>query len=240
MVWKSGKFGVNNGRTVRSRAHGKRSEGLLIHTRAPREGGKDEAEVITYSLGKQNRWLLPEVIKTTDSVEFDKDDVVLVERFTSGGTDRPNCFSVYSSKDSTTRKSKRGLARTTDLLIDIEETETRFEVSYPHPLGSWRNEKQRKSQASRLGTRKKNSLVDWSIEEDFEEVVEPDLSFHYVEEDLNDLCHSSNIDRSITVDFESLVKPSSRKKISRTEELKTSQQMKKADETTELDRKSVV
>ena len=88
MVWKTGKFGVHSGKTVRSRrSHPKRSEGLLIQTtveNACRKEDQDEGESITYSLGKQNRWLLPEIIKTTsfdlEEREFlgHGDEVVLV------------------------------------------------------------------------------------------------------------------------------------------------------------------
>ena len=233
MVCKFGKFGVNNGRTVRSRSsRSKRSEGLLIHTTAFPEGSQDKTEVTTYSLGKQNRWLLPEVIKTTTSAEFEKDEVVLVERFTNDGKDRPDCLSVYSSKDNKTRKSKGRLARAKDLLVDVEYASTRFEVSYPSPLRPWQKEKHRKRSGVRFETRKKNSRFDWSQEEDFEEVHEEDLSLHCIEEDLSEHCHSNSFVRSITMDFDSLLRTSPKKKSNLIE--KSSREIKNTIKSTRL------
>ena len=92
MVQKTGKFGITNGRTVRCRSgrrsHARRTEGLLIQTTVGNssiEGKQNEEESVIYSLGKQSRWLLPEVIKT-NSVEFDEQEsekVILIERFTT-------------------------------------------------------------------------------------------------------------------------------------------------------------
>lgn len=228
MVWKTGKFGVNNGRTIRStrlgRVRGKRSEGLLVQTTAFSGGNRDEGEleVITFSLGKQNRWLLPEVIKENSVEEFDKEEVVLVERYTNEGkVDRPDCFSVYNSKNSTTRKSKRKFARAKDLLCATEEMKTQYEVTYPFPLGSWQNEKQRRRQTSHLGSRKRTSFVNWNIEDDFGEDSEPDPYCHDIEEDFNERSYFSNIDRSVTLDLGLLLKNSSQKKKKRSEKIKT-------------------
>ena len=228
MVLKTGKFGVNNGRTVRIRSrsgrpHAKRSEGLLIQTTVSnsfREGKEDEGESITYSLGKQNRWLLPEIIKT-NSVEFEKEqpgEVILVERFTNEGnakSHRPDCFSVFNSTNSTTRKSKRRLARAKDLLSDTESMKTRYEVAYPHPAGSWQNEREwsTKRQAAHLGSRKKNTFVNWTIEEDFyNEISDPDSFYQFEEDDFNDQSYSSDMERSLTFDLGLFIKDFSQKK----------------------------
>lgn len=238
MVWKTGKFGVNNGRTVRStRAPGKRSEGLLIQTTAFTEGNRDQEETktITFSLGKQNRWLLPEVIKG-NSIEVEKEEVVLVERYTNEGHDRPDCFSVYNSKSRTTRKSKGKFARANDLLGDFEEMKTRYEVSYPHPSGSWQNEKQWRRQTKHLGTRKKNSFANRNIEKEFEEVNEPDLPCHEIDEfeDLNTHFYPGNSDRSVTFDLGLFLKNSTQKKKKCSAKTKSPWQMKEAEESKEL------
>ena len=229
MVWKTGKFGVNNGRTVRStRTPGKRSEGLLIQTTASSEGSLDQGEVntITFSLGKQNRWLLPEVIKE-NSTEVEKDEVVLVES-------RPDCFSVYNPKSITTRKSKGKFAQANDLLSGIEEIKTRYKVSYPHPSGSWQNEKQWIKQTKQLGAKKKNSLPNWSFEMEFEEVDEPFLSCQEIDEDFSEQFYSSNCDRSpVTLDLGLLLKKSSQKKQKCSAKTKTSQQKKDAEKSKE-------
>lgn len=206
MVWKTGKFGVNNGRTVRSaRIPGKRSEGLLIQTTAFSEGSRDQVEpkTIIFSLGKQNRWLLPEVIKE-NSIEVEKDEVVLVQR--------PDYFSVYNSKNITTRKSKGKFAQANDLLSATEEIKTRYEVSYPHPSGSWQNEKQWRRQTKHLCARKKNSFPNWSFEMENEEVDEPLLSCQEIDEDFSEQFYSSNSDRSVTLDLGLLLKNSTKKK----------------------------
>ena len=224
MVWKTGKFGVNNGRTVRSkRTPCKRSEGLLIQTTAFREGSCDEGEVetITFSLGKQNRWLLPEVIKE-NSIEVEKDEVVLIERYTNDKHDRPDCR--------TTRKSKGKFARANDLLSGIEEMKTRYEVSYPHPSGSWQNEKQWRRQAKHLGARKKNSFPNWNFEMEFEEIKEPDLSCHETDEDFSEQFYTSSSDRSVTLDLGLLLKNSTQKKQKCSAKTKTSWQMKETEE----------
>lgn len=92
MEWKKGKAIAHTGRTVRSRfaqTRGKRSEGLLVRstiTNPLHVSNEDEAGIISYSLGKQNRWLLPEVIKT-NSVEFEG-EVVLIERYNEHNKNR--------------------------------------------------------------------------------------------------------------------------------------------------------
>jgi len=232
MVWKTGKFGVNNGRTVRStRTPGKRSEGLLIQTTASSEDSRDqgELETITFSLGKQNRWLLPEVIKE-NSIEVEKDDFVLVESYTNHKHARKDCFSVYNSKSRTTRKSKGKFARANDLLSGIEEMKTRYEVSYPHPSGSWQNEKQRKRQTKHLSARKKDSFANWNFDMEFEEVNEADLSCHEIDETFNENLYSSDSDRSVTLDLRLLLKNSTQKKKNCSAKTKTSWQIKVAEE----------
>ena len=236
MVWKTGKFGVNNGRTVRSaRTPGKRSEGLLIQTIASSEGSRDQGELktITFSLGKQNRWLLPEVIKE-NSVEVEKDEVVLVERYSNDKHDRPDCFSVYNSKSRTTRKSKGKFARANDLLSDFQEINTRYEVSYPHPSGSWQNEKQLRRQTKQLGARKKNSFPNWNFEMEFEEVSEPDVPCQEIDGDSSEQFYSSNSDRSVTLDLGLLLENSKQKKQKCSAKTKTSWQMKEAEESKQL------
>ena len=231
MVWKTCKFGVNNGRTVRSaRTPGKRSEGLLIQTTAFSEGSRDRGELktITFSLGKQNRWLLPEVIKE-NSIEVEKDEVVLVDQ-------RPGCFSVYNSKSITTRKFKGKSVQANDLLSGTEEMKTRYEISYPHPSGSWQNEKQWRRQTKHLGARKKNSFpnVNWSFEMEIEEVDEPFLSCQEIDEDFSEQFSSSNGGSSVTLDLGLLLKKFTQKKQKCSAKTKTSQQMKEAEKIKEL------
>jgi len=237
MVWKTGKFGVNNGRTVRStRTPGKRSEGLLIQTTASSEDSRDqgELETIAFSLGKQNRWLLPEVIKE-NSIEVEKDDFVLVESYTNHKRDRKDCFSVYNSKSRTTRKSKGKFAQANDLLSGIEEMKTRYEVSYPHPSGSWQHEKQcTRRQTKHLGARKKNSFANWNFDMELEEVNETDLLCHEIDEDFDESLYSSNSDRSVTLDLRLLLKNSTQKKKNCSAKTKTSWQIKVAEESKEL------
>ncbi len=148
MEGKHGRSGSRSGRTIRSRfaqsaqSSGNRSEGLLIHSSfrtCSSKGGQDEEEVVTYSLGKQNRWLLPEVIKANSAGFDDREEVVLVERYTNVGNKkrgRPDCISVFNSKSGTIRKPKRRLAQAKDLLGDSEEVKARYEVAYPNPSGS--------------------------------------------------------------------------------------------------------
>ena len=140
MEGRNGKCGARTGRTVRSRfaqTRGKRFEGLLMHSvvgNSSTEGNQDEGEPVGYSLGKQNRWLLPELIKTNSS-EFEG-EVVLVERYTRESAKtfrRPDSFSVFnsknsSSKDDTTRKPKRKLAKAKDCARDREEPEMKNTV----------------------------------------------------------------------------------------------------------------
>lgn len=221
MVWKTGKFGVHSGKTVRStRSHPKRSEGLLIQTtveNACRKEEQDEGESITYSLGKQNRWLLPEIIKTSsfdlEEREFlgHGDEVVLVERFSNAGNEkrrRPDCFSVFDSSNSSTRKSKRRLARAEDLLSDIKSMKTKYEVSYPHPAGSWPHERESSTRKhrTRLGGRKKHSFLNRTIEEDLSELSNTETLFHIDMVDLrNDDQPDSKMGVSLTFDLKSLI-----------------------------------
>ena len=224
MVLKTRKFGVNNGRTVRScfeRSLAKRSEGLLIQTLS--EGKKDEEQSVSYSLGKQNRWLLPEVIKTSFVDKKLSEEVVLVERYTSQlqgneRSNRPDCFSVFNSTDGTIRESKRRLARVEDILSRSDSMKTRYEVTYPHPSGTWHNKTKwsTRKQTAHFNTRKKSSIVNHIIEEDFEEIDNPDpyMSCQADEEDLNDLTcqsYSSNMDRSSTFHLEQFIISSSQK-----------------------------
>ena len=170
MVWKSGKSGIHTGRTVRSRfAHKTRSrrEGLLIHSSS--DENHEKTELVTYSLGKQNRWLLPEVIKA-NSVEIEN-EVVLIERFSSEGSKnngRADCFSVYSPKSSTTHRPKRRFSHAKNLLRHGEHMKSRYEVAYPYPAGSWPagRELSRQKVGTHLGHRKKNANVRFMLEEE--------------------------------------------------------------------------
>lgn len=228
MVWKTGKFGVHSGKTVRSRrSHPKRHEGLLIQTTVKngcREEVQDKGESITYSLGKQNRWLLPEVIKTSsfdlEEREFlcHKEEVVLVERFSNAGNEkrrRPDCFSVFDSSNSSTRKSKRRLARAEDLLSDIKSTKIKYEVSYPYPAGSWPHERESSTRKYRthLGGRRKDTFLNWTIDEGLSELSNTETLFHVDTDDArdDDQSHNSKIGVSLTFDLKSLIDDSPRK-----------------------------
>lgn len=217
MEGKKGKRGARLGRTVRSRfaqTRGKRSEGLLIHSAvdtSSMEGDQEEGELVTYSLGKQNRWLLPEVIKRNDD---EKGDVVLVERYTSEGgkkRGRLGSFSEFSSKNSisnskndTIQKPKRKNARTKDLPKDGEkpETKTRYEVEYPLPAGCW--SKSAKRPTAHHGKRKKYSCTSLIFEDDFDDPSDTEYSEIEDEEDLSD-----HFDRTSAIDLDLFVNLSS-------------------------------
>jgi len=229
MVQKTGKFGVTNGRTVRCRSgrrsHARRTEGLLIQTTVGNssiEGKQNEEESVIYSLGKQSRWLLPEVIKT-NSVEFDEQEsekVILIERFTTEENKknrRPDCFSVFNSTNGTTRESKRKLARVKDLLSETEPTNMRYEVAYPHPVRSWHIEREwnTRRKSANLGTRKKNSFLNRTITEDLDDINGPDPYYQVEEYDFSDFteCQSypRDVNRSLTFDLGSFISSSSPK-----------------------------
>ena len=217
MEGKKGKRGARLGRTVRSRlaqTRGKRSEGLLIHSAvdtSSMEGDQEEGELVTYSLGKQNRWLLPEVIKNTDEFEG---DVVLLERYTSEGgkkRGRLGLCSEFSSKNSTCnskndtiQKPKRKNARAKKLPKDGEkpETKTRYEVEYPLPSGCW--SKSVKRPTAHHGKRKKYSCTSSMFEDDFDDPSDTEYSEIEDEEDLSD-----HFDRTSAIDLGLLVNLSS-------------------------------
>ena len=178
MEWKKGKAMVHIGRTVRSRfaqTRGKRSEGLLVRstiTNPSHVSNEDEEDIVSYSLGKQNRWLLPEVIKT-NSAEFEG-EVVLIERCSENNkTRRQGTLSVFNSKknDSTndaSKKAKRKRTRCKQSPTVVEENslKTQFEVTYPNPSG-WMS-KSNKRPAVHQGKRKKNTCKNWMSEDDFD------------------------------------------------------------------------
>lgn len=214
MEGKHGRSGACNGRTLRSRfaqSRCNRTEGLLVHSsvvNSSSKGGNDEEEVITYSLGKQNRWLLPEVIKESrpSSAEFeDREDVVLVERYTNEGKrGRPDCISVFSSKNGTIRKPKRKLARAKDLLRDSEEVESRYEVAYPHPSGS--RLKNTKRPAGQLGKRKKNCCT----RKIFDDVLDDLSEIEYSDSDCDEDFSVQLIGQQPRLDLDVLMKSSSK------------------------------
>lgn len=179
MEWKRGKSAVRTGRTHRSRfaqSRGNRSEGLLIHlsdVHCSSKGDQYEKEAVTYSLGKQNRWLLPEVIKASSVGYEDREGVVLVERCTRNKPGKADCVSVFNSKSGTFRKPKRKFAQAKDLLGDGKELKTHYEVVYPHPSGS--RGKSSKRPASHLGKRKKNSCGSSVFKDDYDDMSETEF-----------------------------------------------------------------
>lgn len=205
MEWKSGKSGVRNGRTHRSRfaqSRGNRSEGLLIHltdVQCSSKGGQDEKEAVTYSLGKQNRWLLPEVIKASSVGFEDREGVVLVERHTRNKRGKADCLSVFNSKSGTFRKPKRMFAQAKDLLGDSKEMKTHYEVVYPHPLGS-RGKSTKRPLASHFGKRKKNSCTSSILEDHHDDMSEIECQ-DFEEEDFT----GQIIDNSYKLDLEALI-----------------------------------
>ena len=178
MEWKKGKAMAFTGRTVRSRfaqTRGKRSEGLLVRstiTNPSHVSNEDEADIVSYSLGKQNRWLLPEVIKT-NSAEFEG-EVVLIERCSENNkTRRQGTLSVFNSKkndstNDTSKKAKRKRTRCKQSPTVVEENalKTQYEVTYPNPSG-WMS-KSNKRPAVHQGKRKKNTCKNWMSEDDFD------------------------------------------------------------------------
>lgn len=212
MEGKHGRSGARTGRTLRSRfaqSRGNRSEGLLIHSSfltCSSKGVQHEEEVVTYSLGKQNRWLLPEVIKTNSAGFEDCEEVVLVERYMNVGNKkrgRPDCISVFNSKKGTIRKPKRKLAQVKDLLGDSKEVKARYEVAYPHPSGS--RLKSTKRPAGHLGKRKKNSCASRIVEDD-DDLSETEYSDSEGEEDFSEQI----TDSSSRFDLDVLINSSSR------------------------------
>lgn len=177
MEWKRGKSAVRTGRTHRSRfaqSRGNRSEGLLIHlsdVHCSSKGDQYEKEAVTYSLGKQNRWLLPEVIKASSVGYEDREGVVLVERCTRNKPGKADCVSVFNSKSGTFRKPKRKFAQAKDLLGDGKELKTHYEVVYPHPSGS--RGKSSKRPASHLG--KRNSCGSSVFKDDYDDMSETEF-----------------------------------------------------------------
>ncbi|KAL9954848.1 hypothetical protein ACROYT_G042431 [Oculina patagonica] len=212
MEGKHGRSGARSGRTIRSRfaqSRGNRSEGLLIHSSfhtCSSKGGQDEEEVVTYSLGKQNRWLLPEVIKAGFD---DREEVVLVERYTNVGNKkrgRSDCISVFNSKSGTIRKPKRKLAQAKDLLGDSDEVKARYEVAYPHPSGS--RLKSAKRPEGHLGKRKKNSFANSIVEED-DDLSEIEYLDSEGEEDFSEQItdSSSRLDLDLLINMSSKTSP---------------------------------
>lgn len=215
MEGKTGKSGPRLGRTVRSRFaqnRGKRSEGVLIHSTVGNssiDGDQDEGERVTYSLGKQSRWLLPEVIKThTD--EFDG-EVVLVERYKSKGSrkfSRSKIYSVFSSNknitNNTSQKPKRKRSRARDFPQDVEKEEikTRYDVEYPLPAGCW-SKGIKKPVAYNHGKRKKHSFTNLTFEDDFEDPTDTENSEIEDEEDLINCCdRASSLDLCLFVNHD--------------------------------------
>lgn len=70
-------------------------------------------------------------------MEFEKDEVVLVERFINDGKDCLDCLLVYSLKDNKIWKFKGRLVWVKDLLVDVEYVSICFEVSYFSLLRLW-------------------------------------------------------------------------------------------------------
>lgn len=211
MEGKHGKSGVRTGRTLRSRfaqPRGNRSEGLLIHSSVVNcsiKGDQDEPEAVTYSLGKQNRWLLPEVIKASSVGFEDREEVVLVERCTNverNKRGRADCVSVFNSKSGTFRKPKRKFAQAKDLLGDSKEMKTHYDVVYPDPSGSRR--KSTKRPASHLGKRKKNYCTSSILEDDRDDLSETEHSDFEEEEDFSEQI----INNSSRLDLEALLNSS--------------------------------
>lgn len=218
MEWKKGKAMAYAGRTVRSRfaqTRGKRSEGLLVRskiTNPSHVSNEDEADIVSYSLGKQNRWLLPEVIKTS-SVEFEG-EVVLIERYNEHNKNRrQGTLSVFNSKknnstNDTSKKAKRKRTRCKQSPTVVEENalKTQYEVTYPNPSG-WMS-KSNKRPAVHQGKRKKNTCKNWMSEDDFGGKSDTECCYS---EDEN--CFSEDIfDRtsSCLFDFDLLVDLSTR------------------------------
>ena len=202
MEGKRGKSAVRTGRTHRSRSaqcRGNRSEGLLIHSsgvNCSSKGDHDEKETITYSLGKQNRWLLSEVIKESSVGFEDREGVVLVERYTRNKRGKADCVSVFNSKSGTLRKPKRKFAQAKDLLGDGKELKTHYEVVYPHPSGS--RGKSTKRPGSHLGKKKKHSCTSSIFDDDMSETEYSDVQ---EEDDFS----GQIVDNLHSVDLEALI-----------------------------------
>lgn len=187
MEGKNGKAAGFIGRTIRSRfarTRGKRtSEGLLIHSTiydASLQGDQREEDLVTYSLGKQNRWMLPEMIKTNSS-EFEVGEVVVVERYVEESSSKRgsqiSCSvfhstnEMFDSSNVARKKQKRKRPRATSFPKNAEKVnvKTRFEVAYPIHDHSGFGEKIKRP-ASFLGRRKKSSVAKQIVENDYDDL----------------------------------------------------------------------
>lgn len=125
MTWKGSKH--RTGRTTRS-SFPRRNEGILILNKK-RKSDHDEAEKVLYSLGKQNRWMIPEMVKDSSSfgADFGDEDFVLVDKRTKKKSD----LSIYehSSRNIWGSFSKFGNIETQPDVV--------FEVTSPDHKGMY-------------------------------------------------------------------------------------------------------
>ncbi|XP_031569850.1 uncharacterized protein LOC116304285 [Actinia tenebrosa] len=175
MAGKNGKHGHHTGRTLRSPfARSSRREGVLV--KKVRQTSENSEEIpsaslidtISYSLGKQNRWLMPEMIKTSanpQEVVGEESDFLLVEQRSTQIGRRGRCISVYDSSNGKIRKPRRRYGEAQSLRDESSQAELEFEVLYPIAKGSWPLNSEVKYSEKCRGTRKgssKNRRGKWS------------------------------------------------------------------------------
>ncbi|KXJ17464.1 uncharacterized protein LOC110233931 [Exaiptasia diaphana] len=164
MTWKGGKH--RTGRTIRS-SFPRRKEGILV-LKKERKSDHDEAEKVLYSLGKHNRWMMPEMVKESSGFrgDFGDEDFVLVDRRTKKKID----LSIYESSSGNILGSYSKLS---NIELQASEADVVFEVSSPDHKGVWPFEGRLKYQDS---SRKKKHTPkhrhtymtkDWDEEDSF-------------------------------------------------------------------------
>ena len=144
MTWKSGKHGDRTGRTVRS-SFSTRNEGILVlkETSLLEESESDpeerKANAIVYSLGKQNRWLMPAMVRDSSYLRSDfgdKDFLFVERRGMDGPKSRGDCISVYERSSGKTWEPKGKYGQMDNLVQRASETDVVFEVTYPNRKGT--------------------------------------------------------------------------------------------------------
>lgn len=175
MAGKTGKHGHHTGRTVRSPfARTARREGILVKKVRQTSENSGETptqglvETISYSLGKQNRWLMPEMIKSTANpheVVGEESDFLLVEQRGTQNVRRGRCISVFDSSTRKIKKPRRRYGEAQSLKSESSQADLEFEVLYPVAKGSWPHNSEVKFSEKCRGKRKgssKNRRGKWS------------------------------------------------------------------------------